>query len=87
MPDAKTRARCECGYEVAAYDEAALVKAIRRHARDAHGTVCTLEEALAVILRADLDAGTIDPPRRAAPEGHRAQKRSAEGRLEDVEDQ
>jgi predicted small metal-binding protein len=56
IPDTKTVVRCDCGYQVTANDEAALVDAIRRHARDVHGTVCSYEEALTVILRADLDA-------------------------------
>jgi predicted small metal-binding protein len=62
IPDTKSVVRCECGYEVAALDEATLVDAIRRHAWDVHGAVCTFEEALAVILRADLDAAVQPPP-------------------------
>ena len=56
MSDNKSVVRCECGYEAVADVEAALVAAIRQHAWEAHGTVCTIEEALAVILRSDLDA-------------------------------
>jgi predicted small metal-binding protein len=61
MPDNKSVVRCECGYEAASDAEDTLVAAIRRHAWDAHRTVCTVEEALAVILRSDLDASGRDP--------------------------
>jgi len=60
MPDNKSVVRCECGYEVAADVEATLVVAIQRHAWEAHRTPCTIEEALAVILRSDLDATSRD---------------------------
>ena len=29
--------RCDCGYEVTATDEATCVRAVRRHASEAHG--------------------------------------------------
>lgn len=46
---------CECGYEVTATDEADLVKEIRRHARDAHGIAFSVEDALLVVLRSQLE--------------------------------
>lgn len=49
--------RCDCGYEVRAHDEADLVKAVRRHAWDAHGISFSTEEALAVLLRFELEEG------------------------------
>jgi len=61
VSDRKSVVRCECGYEAVGDDEAALVDAIRRHAWVSHRTACTIEEALAVILRSDLDASGRDP--------------------------
>jgi predicted small metal-binding protein len=49
--------RCDCGHEVRAQDEAALVEAVQRHAREAHGIDFSVEEALAVLLRSELDLG------------------------------
>jgi predicted small metal-binding protein len=46
---------CECGYEVAASDEAELIEEIRGHARDAHGIAFSIEDALLVILRSELE--------------------------------
>jgi predicted small metal-binding protein len=46
--------RCDCGYEVRAYDEEALVEGIRRHARDAHRIDFSLEFALDVARGARL---------------------------------
>ena len=37
--------RCECGYEVRASDEDALVEGIRRHASEAHGIAFSVELA------------------------------------------
>ena len=54
MPDDKAL-RCECGYEVAAEDEAGLVAEIRSHARESHGIAFSVEEALLVLLRSHLD--------------------------------
>jgi predicted small metal-binding protein len=45
---------CDCGYEVRAADDAALVDAIRRHAQEAHGIEFTLELALDVARGAQL---------------------------------
>jgi len=54
MPDHKTPA-CDCGYEVSATDEAGRVEEIRAHAREAHGIAFSVEEALLVLLRSELD--------------------------------
>lgn len=54
MPDDKVLS-CECGYEVTATDEGDLVEGIRRHARDAHGIAFSVEDALLVILRSELE--------------------------------
>jgi predicted small metal-binding protein len=44
----------DCGHEVAADGEAELLEEIRRHAREAHGVVFSVEEALLVVLRSQL---------------------------------
>jgi predicted small metal-binding protein len=49
--------RCDCGHEVRAYDESDLVEAVRRHAWEAHGISFSTEEALAVLLRIELEEG------------------------------
>jgi predicted small metal-binding protein len=54
MPDDKVLS-CECGYEVTSTDEEELVEEIRRHARDAHGIAFSVEDALLVVLRSQLD--------------------------------
>ena len=40
--------RCDCGYEVRAYDDDAFVEAIRCHAWEAHGIDFSVELALDV---------------------------------------
>jgi predicted small metal-binding protein len=40
--------RCDCGFEVRACDDEALVEAIRRHAWEAHGIDFSVELALDV---------------------------------------
>jgi predicted small metal-binding protein len=52
--------RCDCGYEVRAPDEDALVVAIRRHASEAHGIDFSVELALQV-------ARGLEPERGGAP--------------------
>lgn len=54
MPDDNVP-RCDCGYQVTADDEAELVEEIRAHARNAHGIDFSVEEALLVVLRSQLD--------------------------------
>jgi predicted small metal-binding protein len=58
MPDDKVL-RCECGYEVTAIDEAELIEEIRRHARDAHGIAFSIEDALLVVLRSELEPSRV----------------------------
>jgi predicted small metal-binding protein len=53
MPD--TVLSCECGYEVTTTDEAELIEEIRRHARDAHGVAFSIEDALLVVFRSELE--------------------------------
>jgi predicted small metal-binding protein len=47
--------RCDCGYEVRAQDDNALVDAVREHASEAHGIEFSVEEALGVLLRSELE--------------------------------
>jgi hypothetical protein len=54
MPDDNVL-RCECGYQVSGHDEADLVETIRRHARNAHGIAFSVEDALLVVFRSQLD--------------------------------
>jgi predicted small metal-binding protein len=54
MPDDKPL-RCDCGYQPTAIDEPGLVDEIRRHAREAHGVAFTVEDALLVVLRSELE--------------------------------
>ena len=44
---------CDCGYEVRAEDDDALVDAIRRHAWEAHGIDFSVELALDVARHAE----------------------------------
>jgi predicted small metal-binding protein len=72
MPDYKVLS-CECGYEVNAADEAELVEEIRRHARDAHGIAFSVEDALLVVLRSELE------PSRMSTEGSVRGSRAPKG--------
>jgi predicted small metal-binding protein len=54
MPDDKGL-RCDCGYQVTAPDETTQVEEIRLHAREAHGIAFSVEDALVVLLRSQLD--------------------------------
>jgi predicted small metal-binding protein len=54
MPDDK-EVRCECGYEVTLTEEAELITDIRRHLREAHGIAFSVEDALLVVLRSQLE--------------------------------
>ena len=62
MPDDKVLS-CECGYEVTATDEAKLVEEIRRHARDAHGIAFSVEDALLVVFRLELESSQVSTER------------------------
>jgi predicted small metal-binding protein len=72
MPDEKAL-RCDCGYLVIATDEAGLVEDIRAHAQDAHGIVFSVEDALVVLLRSQLDLS------RAQERTERAQWHASKG--------
>ena len=54
MPDDKAL-RCDCGHQVTGDDEAELVEEIRSHARNAHGIAFSVEDALLVVFRSQLD--------------------------------
>jgi len=54
MPDDKAL-HCDCGHEVRGEDEGELVDGIRRHALHAHGIAFSPDEALLVVLRAQLE--------------------------------
>jgi predicted small metal-binding protein len=60
--------RCDCGYEVQASDEAGLVEEIRVHAQEAHGIVFSVEDALVVLLRSQLDLSRA-PAERSVRDG------------------
>jgi predicted small metal-binding protein len=47
--------RCDCGYWVQARTEERQVAEVRRHAWEAHGISFSSEEALAVLLRLELE--------------------------------
>lgn len=49
--------RCDCGYRLQAATEQRQVAEVRRHAREAHGISFSTEEALAVLLRLELEEG------------------------------
>ena len=51
--------RCDCGYRLRGRTEQSQVAEVRRHAWDAHGIAFSIEEALAVLLRLELD---LDEP-------------------------
>ncbi len=47
--------RCDCGYRVRARTEERQVAEVRRHASEAHSISFSTEEALAVLLRLELE--------------------------------
>ena len=51
--------RCDCGYRLRAQTEERQVTEVRRHALDAHGISFSVEEALAVLMRLELEAGAF----------------------------
>jgi predicted small metal-binding protein len=67
MPDDKGL-RCDCGYQVTARDETTQVEEIRLHAREAHGIAFSVEDALVVLLRSQLDLSGA-PAERSVPDG------------------
>ena len=58
--------RCECGYGVRARAEEPQVAEIRRHAWEAHSISFSTEEALAVLLRLELEVAKGAPADLAA---------------------
>lgn len=59
--------RCDCGYRVRARTEERQVAEVRRHAWEAHRISFSTEEALAVLLRMELDercSGSVDRERK-----------------------
>jgi predicted small metal-binding protein len=50
--------RCDCGLEVRAIDEQALVAAVQDHAWTSHSMTLTREQVLVLLLRSEL--GTED---------------------------
>lgn len=51
--------RCDCGYRLRGRTEERQVAEVRRHAWEAHGISFSAEEALAVLLRLELDEGVL----------------------------
>jgi hypothetical protein len=49
--------RCDCGYRLRAQTEQRQVAEVRRHAWEAHGISFSTQEALAVLLRIELEEG------------------------------
>lgn len=71
MPEDKVLS-CECGYEVTATDEGSLIEEIRGHARNAHGIAFSVEDALLVVLRSELEPSRVSTER--SVRGSRAPK-------------
>jgi hypothetical protein len=51
--------RCDCGYRLRERTEELQVAEVRRHASAAHGISFSAEEALAVLLRFELEGGAL----------------------------
>jgi hypothetical protein len=54
--------RCDCGYRLRGRTEALQVAEVRRHALEAHGMSFSVDEALAVLLRLELERGALADP-------------------------
>ena len=52
---------CECGFEACAADEEGLVAEVRRHAAETHCMPLSQEEALLLVVRAELAAQHTTP--------------------------
>jgi Protein of unknown function (DUF1059) len=50
--------RCDCGYRLRERTEELRVAEVRRHALEAHGISFSVEEALAVLLRLELEGSS-----------------------------
>jgi hypothetical protein len=53
--------RCDCGYQLQSRAEAEQLDEVRRHAWEDHGIVFSAEEALAVLLRLELELDEAPP--------------------------
>ena len=51
--------RCDCGYRIRALTEERQVAEVRRHAWEAHGISFSTEDALAVLLRLEVEGGAL----------------------------
>jgi Protein of unknown function (DUF1059) len=51
--------RCDCGYRLRERTEELQVAEVRRHASKAHGISFSAEEALAVLLRLEIEGGAL----------------------------
>ncbi|HET7129355.1 MAG TPA: hypothetical protein VFJ93_09810 [Gaiellaceae bacterium] len=51
--------RCDCGYRLREQTEELRVTEVRRHAFEAHGISFSVEEALAVLMRLELEVGAL----------------------------
>ena len=51
--------RCDCGYRLRDQPEELQVAEVRRHASEAHGISFSVEDAFAVLMRLELDAGAL----------------------------
>jgi hypothetical protein len=52
--------RCDCGYRLRQRTVELQITEVRRHASEAHGISFSVEDALAVLMRLELDAGALD---------------------------
>jgi hypothetical protein len=50
---------CDCGYRLRQETVELQVIEVRRHASEAHGISFSVEDALAVLMRLELDAGAL----------------------------
>jgi hypothetical protein len=55
--------RCDCGYRLRTRTERSQVAEVRRHAWEAHGIPFSSEDALAVLLRCELELDEGEPSR------------------------
>lgn len=67
MADDK-RICCDCGYRVRGGSEEQQVAEVRRHAWQAHRISFSTEEALAVLLRLELEPGRAGSPPGGTPD-------------------
>jgi hypothetical protein len=51
--------RCDCGYRLRQPTVELQVTEVRRHASEAHGISFSVEEALAVLMRLELETGAL----------------------------